>query len=261
MRLSRRTAQIESDWGRNMNLLTVIILLIFAISALRGYRKGFIKSLASMASIVLSVVLVNFAVPHVTDFLKTHTAVYDYITERCEQAFSVSDSADRLRLPEGALGGSAGSLVQTELIESLPLPYVLKKMLKENNTQQYYTGLAVNSFAEYVPKYLAGLILNIVSFVATWVLVIAMIWLAVRTLNTIAGLPILNGINRALGLALGLLQGLIIVWIAFLMITLFINTDIGRQLMDMIAESPFLNALYERNILLDFLTNLLGNLG
>lgn len=265
-----------------MNLLTVIVILIFAIFALRGYQKGFVKSLASMISIVLSIVLVNFATPYVTDFLRTQTPVYEYIVDKCEKAFPVQDAQETPagqsgRQAQDAQNGgqdgdsgqdaqrqtqSAGDddLQQAKVIDSLPLPGILKNLLKENNTPQYYAELAANTFADYVPRYMANLILSIISFVASWLLVISFIGLAVMTLDVITELPVVHGLNQLLGIALGLLQGLVVVWIAFLIVTLFMNTDAGKQLMAMIAESPFLNALYENNILLDFLTNLLGNL-
>ena len=232
-----------------MNLLTVIVMIIFAIFILRGYRRGFVKSLASMVSIIISIILVNFATPYVSDFLKSQTPVYDYILEKCENTFSVSANA----------AGANGTLKQDEMIERLPIPTALKNLLKENNTPAYYRELAVQSFQEYVPKYMADLILRIVCFVATWLLVISFIWLAVMTLDIIAGLPVIRGINQMLGLGLGFLQGLIIVWIGFLVITVVSNTDIGRQLMVMISESPLLEKLYDANVLLDFLTGFLSS--
>lgn len=259
-----------------MNLLTIIIILIFAIATLRGYRRGFIKSLASMASVILSIVLVNLCMPYVTDFLKTKTPVYEYITERMESAFAVQDTEDGQNRQDGGYGDPEGQYAadngnaaagltdsgrQKQIIDGLPIPQALKNLLVENNTPQFYAQLAANTFAEYVPRYLANLTLAIVSFVVTWILVIAVTFLAVRALDLVAELPGIHGLNRVLGLMLGFLQGLIIVWVLFLLITLFIDTQAGKQLMAMIAESPFLDTLYKENILLDFLTNLLGRLG
>lgn len=240
-----------------MNLLTVIVIILFALFALRGYRRGFVKSLASMISLILSIVLVNFATPYVTDFLKTQTPVYDYILKKCEDMFSVQDigagkTDGSARDLTGETGGAEKTL-QEQIINGLPIPRVLRNLLKNNNTPEYYKQLAVSSFSEYVPKYMAGLVLSICSFVATFLLVISFIWLAVMTLDMIANLPIIHGINQMLGLALGFFQGLIIVWLVFLIITIFGHTDAGKQLMDMITESPILSGLYDWNILLDIL--------
>lgn len=249
-----------------MNLLTIIVLVVFALLALRGYRRGLVKSLASMTSLIVSLILVNIANPYVTEFLKTQTPVYEYILEKCEDAFTVKESAadDRSAGQGQTTEGSAQSknsgttqskTVQEQMIDSLPLPQVIREVLKENNTPEYYRKVAAKSFNEYVPKYMAGLILSIVSFVATFVLVMSFIWLAVMTLDVIAGLPIIRGLNQMLGLILGMAQGIIIVWLSFLIITIFSHTEVGRQLMQMIAESEILTWIYDTNILLDFLQN------
>lgn len=249
-----------------MNLLTGIVLVIMAIYILRGYRRGFIKSLASMASLIISIILVNFATPYVTEFLKSQTPVYDYVLEKCEDTFVVSQtdikSDQRESTEEEDKSSDAGQMnaADDKVIDQLQLPEALKDILKENNTPEYYTALAAKNISDFVPKYMANLILNIISFIVTFILIMSFIWLAVTTLNIIASLPVLNGINRILGLVLGFVQGLIIVWIAFLIITIFSNTDIGRQLMTMIAESPVLSVLYDSNLLLDFLQNMIKNI-
>lgn len=227
-----------------MNLLTVIILIIFALCMLKGYRKGFIKNLASIFSLVLSIVIVNLATPYVTEFLKTQTPVYGMILEKCEEMFPVEEqpAADRKEKQE-------------EIIDGLALPGIIRDFLKENNTPEYYGKIMVRSFSEYIQNYLATLILNIFSFIVTWILVISFIGLIVTALDLIAKLPVLRGINQLLGLGLGLLQGLIIVWLIFLIITIFSQTNAGRELMQMILESPILCKLYDANILLNFLQN------
>lgn len=248
-----------------MNLLTGIVLVVMAIYILRGYRRGFIKSLASMASLIISVILVNFATPYVTEFLKSQTPVYDYILEKSEETFvipQIDERADQQKSEDKTDEESETkqNSVDDRIIDQLPLPDALKNVIKESNTPEYYSALAAKSISDFVPKYMANLILNILSFVITFILVMSFIWLAVMTLNIIASLPVLSGINRILGLVLGFLQGLIIVWISFLIITIFSNTDAGRQLMTMIAESPVLSSLYDANLLLDFLQGMVKNI-
>ena len=125
----------------------------------------------------------------------------------------------------------------------------------QNNTEKIYRELAVNNFNDYVPKFMANLIMNIISFVLTWVIVASFIWLAVMTLDVIANLPVIHGINQILGLGLGAVQALALVWIAFLVITIFSGTAIGKLLMEMIEKSFLLGKLYDGNVFLNFLQN------
>ena len=143
--------------------------------------------------------------------------------------------------------------MQKKAIEELPIPDMLKKLLINNNTEKTYQKLAVNSFNDYVPKFMANLIMNIIAFVLTWVIVASFIWLAVMTLDVIANLPVIHGINQVLGLLLGFMQALAIVWITFLVITIFSSTAIGKLLMEMIEKSVILDKLYDLNVFLNFL--------
>ena len=145
--------------------------------------------------------------------------------------------------------------MQKRAIEELPIPDMLQNLLIQNNTEKIYRELAVNSFNDYVPKFMANLIMNIISFVLTWVIVASFIWLAVMTLDVIANLPVIHGINQILGLGLGAVQALALVWIAFLVITIFSGTAIGKLLMEMIEKSFLLGKLYDGNVFLNFLQN------
>ena len=79
------------------------------------------------------------------------------------------------------------------------------------------------------------------------------IWLAVMTLDVIANLPIIHGVNQMLGLVLGAGQALVIVWIIFLAITVIASTAIGKQLMEMIEKSILLSQIYNGNVFLKLL--------
>ena len=68
-----------------MNLLEIIIIVLTVGMALMGYRRGFVKKLVSMLSLVISIVLVSMFLPYMTDFLKNHTPVYDYIVKQSRQ--------------------------------------------------------------------------------------------------------------------------------------------------------------------------------
>lgn len=275
-----------------MNLLTIIVLLVLLFFILNGFRRGFIKTFVSMVSLIVSIVLVSIATPYVTQFLKTQTPLYSMIEEKCQSAFGITgnqkkdtkdaqnsdnqnsdnqnpdsrnggnqnqNSSDEGNQEQNGSGVNSGNgismLDQAKLIEELKLPAVIQNMLESNNNKTGYEKLAVKSFEEYIPSYMATLILNIISFVATFLLVVSFLWITVMTLDVIANLPIIHGINQVLGLVLGLVQGLVFVWIAFLIITVFSSVDLGRDLMLMIHNSKILSIIYDNNIFLKLLTD------
>ena len=76
-------------------------------------------------------------------------------------------------------------------------------------------------------------------------------------LNGIFSLPVLNLFNRVGGAALGAIQGIFVVWIIFLALSLFWDTAWAQSGVSMVKENPVTDYLYENNLLAGFLSGLL----
>ncbi|MDO4633398.1 MAG: CvpA family protein, partial [Eubacteriales bacterium] len=143
-------------------------------------------------------------------------------------------------------------------IQSLKLPEIIENLLISNRTAENYKKLAVDTLQGYVTAYMTRLIVNILTFLITWILVMAAVWVAGRLLNQIAELPGIRVLNRILGVMLGAVQGLIWVWMAFLLITIAANTEAGEAMLEMISENAFLRMLYNQNIILNVIQNIMN---
>lgn len=297
-----------------MNILEIIIIVLIVYLAAMGLKKGFVKKLASMLSLVISIVLVSACLPYVTDFLKESTPVYDYIVEQCKrtvaeqaagalmggdtQGKSGEPSREDIYRSMGReqikalmeqngydsslldlmsdeeieqykdqyidqyiaqyLGGGGsgqgstqiGRIEQTEIIEALPVPDVLKELLLDYNNSEGYRRLNVENFQEYIIEFIATVILNVISFIAAVIIVQLFLWVAIAALDIIAHIPVIRVVNRLAGLLLGLLQSLFLIWLFFLILSMFSATDVGRNLMVMVEESEMLTYLYDSNLFL-----------
>lgn len=221
-----------------MTWLGIAVLLFILISCITGYRRGFVKEAVSLVFMVLAMVVVWTINPYVNEFLKEKTPVYKVVQENCQKTISEQLSGD----------GELGEEVQAALIASLPLPESAKTNMSANNTSEVYQYLAVNTFAEYIADYLAVMITNGISFLLSFMLATIGIRLIASALHIMAQLPVLRGINRLGGGAIGCLRAVIIVWIAFLGLTIFYSTDIGKQGLKLIEQDPLLSFLYDKNI-------------
>lgn len=310
-----------------MNILEIAVVVLIAVFAIAGWRKGFVRKLASMLSFVISIILVAFFLPYMTEFLKTDTPVYDYIVKQCREvmtenladaltignaetqgsilgsqvslktASAVSDYSNISREQIKSLmeqygydsavvdalsdeqleaykekyaqqyiqqyfgteeGGTQGSGVgqltkieQTELIEHLPIPEALRDLLLDYNNDEGYRSLGVTDFADYLVHFLATVILNVIAFVAAVILVQILLHLVIGALDILARIPLIGGLNRLLGLILGLVQALFFLWLFFLILSMTSATQWGLQLMDMVQSSQALSALYDSNLFLE----------
>lgn len=288
-----------------MNILEIIIIVLTAGFAVMGFRRGFVRKLASMLSLILSVVLVSLFLPYMTEFLKNSTPVYGYIEKQCRQVMAEEVSGALLSGAGSADGGNAyrdmgrdqikslmeqngydssvvdalsdeqleaykkqyieqyvdqylndgrsqtgqpGKIEQTEVIESLPLPQVLKDLLLDYNNDEGYESLGVSTFQDYLISFTATVILNVISFIAAVILVQVLLRVVIGALDILSHIPVIGGINRLAGLLLGLLQALFLLWLFFLILSMATTTETGLMLMSMVQKSSFLSYLYESNL-------------
>lgn len=268
------------------NWLLIIVATIFIICIIVGYIQGFLKFGLSLLSTVLTLVIVLFLSPYVADVLEKYTPIDDLIEEKCVETFMPEISEETLDgldlsgtplaglsreqlenfnqidwkslgiTPEDVLNliGDIPKDTQIEEIEKAPIPRFLKDMLLENNNSTIYGELGVNSFPAYVASYISRMILNLLSFLVTFLLAIIIVKALMFAVNIIGELPVLGLFNHIAGGVLGLVLGLVIVWLGFLIITLAYTTAAGSACFEMVEKSSLLTFLYDCNPLLLRLT-------
>ena len=125
----------------------------------------------------------------------------------------------------------------------------MKNKLIQNNTAEMYRQLAVENFTDYVSGYIAYGIINGIAFIVSFLLAIIIIKVIMYAVNILTELPVISMMNRLGGMALGLVQGILWIWIIFFFIALLCNTTPGIYLMSLIQSDPVLSVLYNYNLL------------
>lgn len=230
-----------------MNWLLIGVGIVFLICMIVGYTKGFIKIVVSLAVMVGTIVFVTAAMPYVSETLKEYTPIDEMIRKEC---------AVMMNIPEGAEGIEIPRRMQVEIMEAADLPLFLKKGLIENNNSEAYARLKVEKFQDYAAVYITDVIVKMVAFLLTFIIVTILARAIVFALDIVTALPILNGMNRLAGIAIGVVIAVIIVWIGFFVVTLMYNTSVGKECFVWIGESPFLTFLYEKNVIIKYVTKL-----
>lgn len=226
-----------------MNWLILVIFAIFIFCILNGLRRGFIRTIAAMCSVFISMALVYVLSPYVETFLEQQTPIYEMIEEKCTEAIG-----------EG-LQEQLGEEAESVFMDSLPLPDSAKKLLWESGDDG---GYLTETFAGYLGASIAHMAVNTVSFLITYFIVSLVLHFLVAALNEIFRLPVLSTMNRIAGGALGCVQGLLLVWIFFLILTLFWNEEWAKEAVVMIQSNPFIKILYDINPFVKFISGLLG---
>lgn len=230
--------------------LGIVGIVLILSACILGFRKGFVKEVVSAFFMIISFLLVWVINPYVNTFVKEYTPVYTVIQEKCQDM--VMEQTDNRKVLDKE--------EQAQVVESMELPDLLKNTLVENNTVETYRYLAVSTFSEYISDSLAVMAVNGISFLLSYIISAVVIKLLGYILNVLTKLPVINGINKLAGGAVGGIKCVIFIWIALLVLTLLCDTSVGKQGMELVQKDTFMNFLYNQNIFVKvFMSVFYGN--
>lgn len=230
-----------------MNILLIVVVVFFVMCMINGTRKGLIRSLFSCGASILALILTINCYHFVGRALNNYTPIESNI-----QAYVVSS----LQIQPEKETQKIDRTKQTELISGLNLPKGVKNALIENNNKEIYQALDATGFYEYIGRYLAEMAVNGIAFLSTYLIVWIILRFLLKILDFMTELPILKGLNRIGGTLLGMIEGLLGIWLLFLIITILGSTAFGKAMYASINDSVLLSLLFDNNYLLIFLTGM-----
>ncbi len=238
-----------------MNVFLIAVLLILISSAVIGYWRGFVRIALSLVSMVFLIILVSWATPHITEFLKEHTNIYQDLEETCTKRirFAMEDTMDHHGEEWEVPGG-----VHPELAGGLPIPEEWVEQILEKAKDTVSHTVEENGLYQQAGSYLADWILRGIVFFVTYFLCSIVLRLVIGLLDVVTRLPVVKGVNRALGAVMGLLQGLLLIWLLMFFVAIACTSHFGQMLLGYIQESAILSWLYQNNIILYFFHYMFG---
>jgi len=143
-----------------------------------------------------------------------------------------------------------------ELLYALPLPDLIRQSLMRHNTPNIFELLNVHTIEEYIAGFFAGMAINIIAMVLVFIIVRLILGFLAGLLDIVGRLPVIRTFNRGGGLILGLIQGVIIVWLGLALINLFFLNPTTPELIRLLDESLLAGWIYEYNPIMTMLANI-----
>ena len=241
--------------------VTAAVAVVLLIAVIRGYVRGFLKTALSMIALVLPIILVMFLQPYVSAVLRNYTPLESVIAST---VFTNMEGQLNTVLSGASASGQESPAAESSGAQMFSREQLAGIVLTEEQQEQWMKLCAVpdlfrtslqtdmvqtaDSFAGSVSNYLAKTILNVLSFLLTFVLAFLLIRLLFVSIDIIGKVPVLHGINKALGAVLGLAEGLVVLWLLFLVLTVCLPSSWGAELMAAVNENPVLAFLYNHGM-------------
>ena len=204
--------------GLIQNPVDLIILLIIIYFMAHGAKKGFIIFALRGCYKLISIGGSYIIYPFITTLMRT-TPIFDMVSNVVKKSLNLQNVA------------SSTQQQQIDAINSLSVPQPIKTMLLDNNNSVVHGLLNVqNGVADYISRYM-------------------------KLGRFISKLPIISTFNAIAGGALGIVGGVVFVWVIFTVMNIFITNDFFSVLNDKIATSYLGKYLYDNNLIWNIIKN------
>lgn len=225
-----------------MNLVLIFVLLVLAISAIVGYRRGLLRIVYSLVSWIIVLVFVSWATPYVNHYLLENTSIYERVTEHCEEV--IRQTADE-QVADGQQQ-AVGELAEL----GMNLPESVLEGILEKTSDATDTFLEESGIYVQIAEGLANFVIEGMTFLLVLVFAWIVVHLISRLLGIVSHIPIINGANRMLGLVVGVIYGVLLIWLVFYIVALGSTGEMAQVIISYIYENEFLTFLYENNLVL-----------
>ncbi len=227
-------------------MVDLVILLILAIALLAGYYRGVVYS-----AINLGVSLVSFALAlllctslsgvvqkkqNLYEMMLYYFEGYEYINETSVELVHVSAS-------------QIGDKELAVVVRNANMPSPFDRAITNNVKKQVYESRGIYSLGDYFNQTIVDTVLNILSFLLLFLIFRLLLGFVLRLIDFgAAGLPRLKQFDVPLACGIGLLHGIFLVFILFMLVPLMLV--VVPRLSQFIDDSFLGGFFYRGNLLL-----------
>lgn len=230
------------------NISDLIVILIIALAAFLGYKKGFIKTSFRLASFIVAIILSMILYKPVAAYIKENTGVSDWIVstitkEKIVEDETINDEEDNL-IEEERMENKEEIKNEDNEIENFltTLPENVKEYIDADET--------INNAKEQIAIKIADTIINIMSMIIIYLVAKLILMIVCFILDGIMQIPVLKQINEVAGLGLGIILGIIQVYTILAVITFLASITEMPGLIAYIKSSLITSVLFEYNLLI-----------
>ncbi len=230
-----------------MNYLFDLVLIgIITAAVLVARRRGFLKSSYNVLSLIISVVLIVTLQQPFTDYLMTSPLGQTVREKVSEQVMGTAEEDMEV------IADEEDSETAVKVGEMMGLPQFLMDFLDEKlEKQTEAVEIMKNDAFAVLTDTVTEVILKIVSIILLFLAVRLGVFLLLRLLDILFKLPVLSSVNSFLGMIVGALNGLLVVYILCAILTLLAPTESLSVIGDIVDKTLIVKYFYNNNLLIE----------
>ncbi len=228
-----------------MNIIDIIILAVLAISVLNGLHRGFISGVLSVAALIGSAALAFMVSGDLAAWLQGNRTLVDTLAYYTDAGSRISD----LNL----------SLLQVSQVTESSLAQILQDAnLPAAFESAFLTGIGFASgtqtIAQLMSQTIVSVAISILSYLICFLISFIVLTFVIHLLIYVFELPVLRHLDAFVGGVFGLLRGVMLVFIFFMLVPIVLAVVPIDMLSEMIEQSQ-LAPMFDSQLILSILQN------
>ena len=246
-------------------MLLAGVILILVIFALIGWRKGVIRLVLSLVSMIITIMAAVVIAPLATTAIKNNTNIDENIAQSIYTVLYENKEVDEYFEDKQVLTGGIDisqveSHIQTvtdvvaEVGDKINLPESLTEAVKAmpdselmSVIREYGEASVKEITIRLIAFRLADIVLTATAYLVIMVVVSIVLRVVVAATGLIRRLPVIKQADKLGGLIVGLVEGIAVVWIFFTVVTAISGTQAASNILVQIHGNAILESLYNCN--------------
>lgn len=231
-------------------VVDIIVILIFVACIFDGYRRGFVKMLLSIAAVALSFIFANaLSAPLAQwandEFVAEGVSAYvdGYVDSTLE---TVGLSGDELvgDMFEGAEDEIAEAIPEeiTQLLGQYDIS--VEEILNDVSAEDTVNEVS-QKIKENIEQNIVVPVLKVIVFIIVYIICHIIFSIIIGVINSMFKLPVIKGINKSLGAAMGTIKGIAVIAVICVFAVLAAGFFPGNEFADAVSEAVLTNTINE----------------
>lgn len=235
------------------NIIDIAVYSIIIISVAAGFYQGFIATSGNTVGYFIALLSADIFYGGTALRVKTTGTVIKalvYYSETTNMLGSVDVSRTSVTgMTSDTLHG---------LINNLTFPFPVEKWFTHNVLGAVYARDGLTNLGDYLSQTVAEVSVNIACFILIFLGVYIAVTIIVNLTHYVVKLPQVKLFDGVLGGAIGLVRGILLVFVVFLIMPAVLSMLPVQQVKDIVDTSQTAAFFYQKNFLFDMIRSSIG---
>ncbi len=227
-------------------MVDLVILLILAIALLAGYYRGVVYSAINLGVSILSFALALLLCTTLSGAVQKRQSFYEMMLYYFEGYEYINEtSVELVHVSVSQIGDKELAVI----VKNADMPSPFDQAVTNNVKKHVYESRGIYSLGDYFNQTIVDTVLNVISLLLLFLVFRLLLGFLLRLIDFgAAGLPRLRRFDAPLSCGIGLLHGLFLVFVLFMIVPLMLV--VVPRLSKFIDESLLGGFFYRGNLLL-----------